>query len=66
MNDGSKITIDSPVQLPEEGLIDEIFEPWMKLQIFSPTEYYGTIMELVRKRRVFLSIRIILHLTGYN
>ena len=51
MNDGSKITIDSPVQLPEEGLIDEIFEPWMKLQIFSPTEYYGTIMELVRKRR---------------
>ncbi len=51
LNDGSKITIDSPVQLPEESLIDEIHEPWMKLQIFSPTEYYGTIMELIRKRR---------------
>ncbi len=33
--------IDSPVQLPEEGLIEEIREPWMKLEIFSPTDYYG-------------------------
>ena len=56
MNDGSVIRIDSPVQLPDEGKIAEIREPWMKLQIFSPTEYYGTIMELVRKRRgVFVS-----------
>lgn len=51
LNDGSKIFVDSPVQLPDEGLINEILEPWMHLQIFSPTEYYGTIMELIRKRR---------------
>jgi GTP-binding protein LepA len=51
LNNGSKIFIDSPVQLPDEGLINEIYEPWMHLQIFSPTEYYGTIMELIRKRR---------------
>ncbi len=51
LTSGTKITIDSPVQLPEEGSISEIYEPWMKLQIFTPTEYYGTIMELVRKRR---------------
>ena len=56
LNDGSKIFIDSPVQLPDEGLINEIYEPWMHLQIFSPTEYYGTIMELIRKRRgIFVS-----------
>jgi len=43
--------IDSPAQLPDESLIAEIREPWMALQIFSPTDYYGTIMDLVTKRR---------------
>jgi GTP-binding protein LepA len=51
MRDGSVMVIDSPVQLPEEGLIEEIREPWMNLEIFSPTEYYGPIMEMVTKRR---------------
>jgi GTP-binding protein LepA len=51
MRDGSILVIDSPVQLPEEGLIEEIREPWMNLEIFSPTEYYGPIMEMVTKRR---------------
>ncbi|HEX7556454.1 MAG TPA: translation elongation factor 4 [Leptolinea sp.] len=51
MRDGSVLVIDSPVQLPEEGLIEEIREPWMNLEIFSPTDYYGPIMELVTKRR---------------
>ena len=51
MDTGDVIKIDSPAQLPDESIISEIREPWMKLQIFSPTEYYGTIMELVRKRR---------------
>jgi len=56
LNTGETILIDSPVQLPDEGKIAEIREPWMKLQIFTPTEFYGTIMELVRKRRgVFIS-----------
>jgi GTP-binding protein LepA len=48
---GEMVTIDSPAQLPEEGQIAEIREPWMLLQIFSPTDYFGTIMELTTKRR---------------
>ena len=51
MRDGSEMFIDSPAHLPDENDIDEIGEPWMHLQIFSPTEYYGTIMDLVTKRR---------------
>jgi len=51
MIDGEQITIDSPAQLPDESKIMEIREPWMALQIFSPTDYYGTIMDLVLKRR---------------
>ncbi len=53
---GTVITIDSPVQLPDESTIKEILEPWMKLEIFSPVEFYGTIMDLARKRRgIFVS-----------
>ncbi|BCY19136.1 MAG: elongation factor 4 [Chloroflexi bacterium] len=51
MHNGEVVIIDSPVQLPDEGMIKEICEPWMNLEIFSPTDYYGTIMDLVTKRR---------------
>lgn len=49
--DGQTLRIDSPAQLPDEGLISEIREPWMDLEIFTPTDYYGTVMELVTKHR---------------
>jgi GTP-binding protein LepA len=49
--DGSLDLIDSPAELPEEGSIAEIREPWMELTIFTPTEYFGAVMELVTKHR---------------
>ncbi|MBC8506767.1 MAG: elongation factor 4, partial [Chloroflexi bacterium] len=49
--DGSMICIDSPAELPESGGIEEVREPWMTIQVFTPTEYYGVVMELVTQRR---------------
>lgn len=49
--DGSSTTIDSPADLPDEGSIEEILEPWMQLIVFTPTEYYGAVMELVKRKR---------------
>jgi GTP-binding protein LepA len=49
--DQKLVKVDSPAQLPDESLISEVREPWMQLQIITPTEYYGAIMDLVRKRR---------------
>jgi len=49
MND-ELITIKSPVDLPEEGTFKEIREPWMKIQVFTPTEYVGPVLDLVTKR----------------
>jgi GTP-binding protein LepA len=49
--DGSVERIDSPAALPEEANVVEIREPWMKIQIFTPTDYYGTVMDLATKRR---------------
>ncbi len=54
--DGKTITVDSPADLPDEGQISEIREPWMALEIFAPTDFYGPVMELVRKKRgVYIS-----------
>jgi len=62
------ILIDSPALLPEESLIEEIHEPWMKIQIYMPQSYIGAVMELViKKRGVYVTteyldaVRIILH-----
>jgi GTP-binding protein LepA len=51
MQTGEEIYLDSPAELPDEGGIAEIAEPWMRLQIFTPTEFYGTVMDLTTKRR---------------
>ncbi len=50
-NTGEVRIIESPAELPDEGSIDSIGEPWMHVQIFTPEEYYGVVMDLVIKRR---------------
>jgi GTP-binding protein LepA len=49
--DGQTLLVDSPAQLPDEAMVVEIREPWMNIEIITPTDYYGTIMDLVIKRR---------------
>jgi len=48
---GETVRVDSPADLPDEGTMAEIREPWMKVQIFTPAEYIGTVMDLVINRR---------------
>ena len=48
---GEVIIVDNPADLPDPTDIEAIEEPWMKLSIFTPAEYIGTVMELVRNRR---------------
>ncbi len=49
--DGTTSMVDSPAELPDESKIVEIREPWMTIEIITPTEFYGPIMELVTGRR---------------
>ena len=51
LRNGETALVDSPARLPAEDEIVEIREPWMLIEIFTPTDYYGPIMELVTKRR---------------
>jgi GTP-binding protein LepA len=68
MTDGTISTISSPAELPGSDQFIEIREPWMKIQVFTPDTYYGTVMDLVTTRRgVFLEQeypapnRVVLH-----
>jgi GTP-binding protein LepA len=49
--DGEVTRISSPARLPDESMIAEVREPWMRLEVITPIEFYGTIMELAIKRR---------------
>jgi GTP-binding protein LepA len=51
LHTGETKIVASPADLPEDGLVAEIREPWMNIEIITPTEYYGPIMELVTRRR---------------
>ncbi len=56
MNDREVLRIASPAELPDLNDIYEVREPWMGLQIFTPIDHYGAVMELVTTRRgTFLS-----------
>jgi GTP-binding protein LepA len=43
--------IDSPVELPEETRIKEIREPWVQIDVYTPSEFIGTVMDMVTRRR---------------
>jgi GTP-binding protein LepA len=51
LRSGEVLTINSPADLPDESTIAEIREPWMAIEIFSPEDYIGPIMDLVTTRR---------------
>ena len=49
--DGSVLYIDSPSKMPERGRISKILEPYIKTNIFVPSEYIGSIMKLCQDKR---------------
>ncbi|NDJ78845.1 MAG: elongation factor 4 [Chloroflexi bacterium] len=51
MRDGEILTIHSPAELPDPAAIEEVREPWMQIEIFTPEEFIGAIMDLVTKKR---------------
>jgi GTP-binding protein LepA len=49
--DGEIVDVSSPADLPEPHRIEEIQEPWVRIQVFTPSEYIGPVMELIMHRR---------------
>ncbi len=51
LTNNETILIDSPTKMPERGLIKEIREPYIRTNIFVPSDYIGPIMELCQDKR---------------
>ena len=51
LTDGSTIYIDNPTKMPDKVKIKSISEPYIKTNIFVPTNYIGAIMELCQDKR---------------
>ena len=49
--DDRNITIDSPARLPERSAFKAILEPFVRLELITPTEFIGSLMELSQSRR---------------
>ncbi len=49
--DGEKVIVDNPSDMPPVGVIQEIYEPYIRAQIIAPSEYIGAIMKLCQERR---------------
>ncbi|MGQ9682109.1 MAG: translation elongation factor 4 [Anaerolineae bacterium] len=49
--DGEVVAVDNPADLPDPGEVEEITEPWMKISVFTPAEYIGSVMDLAVSRR---------------
>ena len=49
--DGEVLNIDNPCELPEPQEREKIEEPYVKVEIFTPEEFVGTLMDLCQTRR---------------
>ncbi len=54
---GEIVEIDNPANLPEPQYREFIEEPYVKVQIITPNEYVGTLMDLAQsKRGIFINM----------
>ncbi len=51
MNDGSKMDLHNPADMPDVVHIEKIEEPWITASILVPDEYLGAVLKLCEDRR---------------
>ncbi|MEO0867386.1 MAG: translation elongation factor 4, partial [Cyanobacteria bacterium J06642_11] len=49
--DGEVLNIDNPCELPDPQEREKIEEPYVKVEMFTPEEFVGTLMDLCQTRR---------------
>ncbi|HIS18312.1 MAG TPA: elongation factor 4 [Candidatus Coprovivens excrementavium] len=51
LTNGETVSVDSPSKLPDRAKISTIYEPYIRTNIFVPSEFIGPIMELCQEKR---------------
>ncbi len=49
--DGEEVIVTSPLDFPDPSTIREAREPWAKVDIVTPSEFFGNVMTVVTDRR---------------
>lgn len=49
--EGKRIKVDNPSDMPDAGKVDKVWEPYIKASILTPADYIGPIMALCQERR---------------
>ncbi|MEX0945342.1 MAG: translation elongation factor 4 [Balneolaceae bacterium] len=49
--DGGRIKVDNPSEMPDAGKIDSVWEPYIRASILTPADFIGPIMSLCQERR---------------
>ena len=60
LNDGNHILVDNPSTIPDPQSRESIEEPYVKMEIYAPNEFNGTLMGLCQERRgLFVDMKYI-------
>lgn len=51
LTNGEEITVDNPNKMPDKVKISEIKEPYIRTNVFVPSLYIGSVMELCQNKR---------------
>ncbi|MBF6592858.1 MAG: elongation factor 4 [Thermaceae bacterium] len=51
MTDGRELEIHNPSELPTSDRLEAVYEPYVKLTVYTPEEYVGSIMQLLQEKR---------------
>jgi GTP-binding protein LepA len=49
--DGTELEVQTPEELPDPSEIEEIREPWVRIEILTPDKYIGDLMKLCQFKR---------------
>jgi len=60
LTNGDLLLIDAPNKMPDKTILKEVREPYIRTNIFTPSEFIGPIMELCQnKRGIYISMEYI-------
>jgi GTP-binding protein LepA len=51
LSDGTEIDLHNPSDMPDQGRIAYIKEPWIRATILTPDEYLGSVLKICQERR---------------
>ncbi|MGC9141007.1 MAG: translation elongation factor 4 [Caldimicrobium sp.] len=51
LKNGKELEIENPAHWPDPGLIDEVSEPYIRAEIYTPKEYIGSLLTLCEEKR---------------